>query len=93
MQELFIEVFRGFVPDISKNGLHSLRAGGAIVFANSGISDGLFKKHVKWKSESVKDGYIKDDSIFYSKWWYKEIYFLSVEYSVLDGKYFLSCKL
>ena len=55
MQELFIEVFQGFVPDISKKkpGLHSFRAGGPIVFANSGISDGLFKIHGKWKSESV----------------------------------------
>ena len=56
MRELFIEVFRGFVPDISKYGLHSLRAGGATVCANSGISDRLFKKHGRWKSESAKDG-------------------------------------
>ena len=60
LRELFIEVFKDFVPDISKFGLHSLRAGGATVCANSGIPDRLFKRHGRWKSESAKDGYVKD---------------------------------
>lgn len=61
MRELFIEAFQSFVPDISKFGLHSLRAGGATACANSGVSDRLFKRHGRWRSESAKDGYIKDD--------------------------------
>ena len=42
-------------------GLHSLRSGGATAAANMGVPDRLFKKHGRWKSEQVKDGYIKDD--------------------------------
>lgn len=60
MRELFIEAFQTIVPDISKFGLHSLRSGGATVCANSGVSDRLFKRHGRWRSESAKDGYIKD---------------------------------
>ena len=41
-------------------GLHSLRAGGASAAANAGISDRLFKRHGCWRSETAKDGYIKD---------------------------------
>lgn len=48
-----------FVPDISKYGLHSLRADGATVCANSGIPDRLFKRHGRCASETAKDGYIK----------------------------------
>ena len=29
--------------------------------ANMGIPDRLFKRHGRWKSDRVKDGYIKDD--------------------------------
>jgi len=43
-------------------GLHSLRAGGATMAANSGVPDGLFKRHWRWKSENAKDGYV-DDSV------------------------------
>lgn len=60
MRGLFIEAFKSIVPDISKFGLHSVRAGGATVCANSGLSDRLFKRHGWWRSESAKDGYIKD---------------------------------
>lgn len=48
-----------FVSDISKYGLHSLRADGATVCANSGIPDRLFKRHGRCASETAKDGYIK----------------------------------
>ena len=41
-------------------GLHSLRAGGASAAANAGISDRLFKRHGRWRSDRAKDGYIKD---------------------------------
>ena len=41
-------------------GLHSLRAGGASLAANRGIPDRLFKRHERWKSDRVKDGYVED---------------------------------
>ena len=41
-------------------GVHSLRAGGAMAVAASGMPDRLFKKHGHWWSESAKDGYILD---------------------------------
>ena len=41
-------------------GLHSLRVGGATAAANLGVNDRLFKKHGRWKSEKVKDGYIHE---------------------------------
>ena len=47
--------------NIKDFGLHSLRSGGASAAANHGVKDRLFKRHGRWKSESVKDGYIKDD--------------------------------
>lgn len=37
-----------------------LRSGDATLAANSGISDRLFKRHGRWKSETAKDGYVKD---------------------------------
>ena len=42
-------------------GLHSLKSGGATSAANAGVPDRLFKRHRRWRSEYVKDGYIKDD--------------------------------
>lgn len=60
MRELFIEAFSAFVPNIKKYGLHSLRCGGASSAANFRISDRLFKRHGRWKSENAKDGYVKD---------------------------------
>jgi len=41
-------------------GLHSLRSGGATAAARNGVPDRLFKNHGRWKSEKVKDGYVKD---------------------------------
>ena len=41
-------------------GVHSLRAGGTMAAAASGMLDRLFKKHGCWRSETVKDGYIVD---------------------------------
>ena len=41
-------------------GTHSFRAGGATLAANNGVEDRLFKRHGRWKSESAKDGYVKD---------------------------------
>ena len=35
---------------------------GATVAANAGVQDRLFKRHGRWKSESAKDGYVKDSA-------------------------------
>lgn len=59
-RELFIDAFKNFVPDIKRYGIHSLRSGGATTCANLGISDRLFKRHGRWRSETAKDGYVKD---------------------------------
>lgn len=42
-------------------GLHSFRSGGATSAANNGVSDRLFKKHGRWKSEGANDHYVKED--------------------------------
>ena len=57
MRELFLAKLG---VDSSKFGLHSLRAGGASAAANAGVADRLFKRHGRWRSESAKDGYVKD---------------------------------
>jgi len=41
-------------------GLHSLRAGGATAAANAKVTDRIFKRHGRWKSENAKDSYVKD---------------------------------
>ena len=47
-------------------GLHSLRSGGATAAANAGVTDSLFKRHGRWRSDKAKDGYVKDnlDALF-----------------------------
>ena len=39
---------------------HSFRSGGATSAANLNVPDRLFKVHGRWKSESAKDGYVRD---------------------------------
>ena len=39
---------------------HSFRSGGASSAANFGISDRMFKRHGRWRSENAKDGYVED---------------------------------
>ena len=48
----------GYPADVF--GLQSLRAGGASVAANAGVSDRLFKRHGRWRSDNAKDGYVED---------------------------------
>lgn len=62
MRELLLQELRKLGYDATKFGLHSLRAGGATAAANAGVPDRLFKRHGRWRSESAKDGYIKDDT-------------------------------
>ena len=45
-------------------GLHSLKAGGASAAANAQVTDRLFKRYDRWKSDKAKDGYIKDNILF-----------------------------
>ena len=33
---------------------------GVIAAANAGVPDRLLKRHGRWRSETAKDGYIKD---------------------------------
>ena len=40
-------------------GMHSLRASGATTAANAGLPDRSFKRHGRWKSESVRHGSIE----------------------------------
>ncbi|XP_033725911.1 uncharacterized protein LOC117315697 [Pecten maximus] len=63
LRESFLHHFSSVVPDISKYGLHSFRAGGATAAANGGVVDRLFKRHGRWRSETAKDGYVKDSVV------------------------------
>lgn len=60
-REIVLDMLSSIGLDKSKFGLHSLRSGGATAAANKGIADRLFKRHGRWRSESAKDGYVKDD--------------------------------
>ena len=60
MRELFLAKWKELGFDTTHFGLHSLRSGGASAAANAGVADRLFKRHGRWKSESAKDGYVKD---------------------------------
>ena len=60
MREIFLAKWKELGFDTVQLGLHSLRAGGASAAANAGVGDRLFKRHGRWRSESAKDGYIKD---------------------------------
>ena len=62
MRELLLTKLTSLGYDSSQFGLHSLRAGGATAAANAGIPDRLFKRHGRWRSESAKDGYVKDST-------------------------------
>ena len=60
LRELLLSKISKLGYDPKLFGLHSLRAGGATAAANAGVPDRLFKRHGRWKSESAKDGCIKD---------------------------------
>ena len=47
------------LPESSNISPHSLRAGGASAAVENG-SSGCLSKHGRWKSESARNGYIKD---------------------------------
>lgn len=58
LRELFKKKMRDLGYPTENLGIHSLRAGGATAAAN--VSDRLFKRQGRWKSEDAKDGYVKD---------------------------------
>ena len=60
MREVFLAKLTALGFDAKQFGLHSLRSGGATAAANAGIPDRLFKRHGRWRSETAKDGYVKD---------------------------------
>lgn len=60
-REIFIKRLQALGLDYKRFGLHSLRAGGASAAAKAGLSDRLFQRHGRWKSEGAKDGYIQED--------------------------------
>ena len=61
VREILLAGLKEIGVDTKLFGTHSLRSGGATEAANAGIPDRLFKKHGRWRSESAKDGYVKDD--------------------------------
>ena len=58
------EIIKGALQEIgldaSKFGVHSLRSGSDSAAAAFGVSDRLFKRHGRWKSDLSKDSYIKE---------------------------------
>ena len=60
VRELLRTYFQKVGVDGSNIALHSLRSGGASAAANAGVSDRLFKRHGGWKTDTAKDGYVKD---------------------------------
>ena len=62
MRELLLAKLQQLGYDKNQFSLHSLRSGGATAAANAGVPDRLFKRHGRWKSESAKDGYVKDSA-------------------------------
>ena len=60
-RDAVLSLFAKVGLDTKNFGLHGLRSGGATAAANNGISDRLFKRHGRWRSEKVKDSYVKDN--------------------------------
>ena len=60
IRQNFIKVLKEMNLDWRKYWLNSLRSGGASLAAYNGVSDRLFKRHGRWKSDRAKDDYIED---------------------------------
>ena len=61
IRDHFKASFKDIVPDISRFGTHSLRAGGASAAANAGVNDRLFQRPGRWKTVSAMNGYVDDN--------------------------------
>ena len=59
-REILLEKIKAMGWDPSQFGMLRLRAGGATAAANAGVPDRLVKRHGRWRSETAKDGYVKD---------------------------------
>lgn len=60
IREIIFFVLEDIGLDKKKFGLYSLRLGGVIVVVVVGVNDRIFKKYGRWKSEIVKDGYVRE---------------------------------
>ena len=60
-REVVLAKFRAIGVDTSGMGLHSLRIGGASAALNSGVPDHVIKNHGRWKSDSAKDLYCREN--------------------------------
>ena len=60
LHELLLDYFRVMSYLAEQVGIHSLRAGGATAAAGSGVPNKFFKRHGRWRSETTKDGYVKN---------------------------------
>ena len=60
LRELFKKKMSDLGYPSGKLRIHSLQAGGATAAANAGVSDRLFKRHGRCRSENAKDGYVED---------------------------------
>ena len=58
VRDISLTNLRNIGFDKTESGLKSGRATAA---ANSGITDTLFQKHRRWKSENVKNGYVHEN--------------------------------
>ena len=59
IREVIKGMLRKIGMDDARFGVHSLRSGGVSAAAAAGISDRLFKRHGRWRSDLAKDGYVK----------------------------------
>ena len=60
-REVVLAKFRAIGIDTSGVGLHSLRIGGASAALNSGVPDHVIKNHGRWKSDSAKELYCREN--------------------------------
>lgn len=57
VREDFLSALKRLGVRVENYGLHSLRAGGCTMATHYGVKEKLIKKHGRWKSDSVKEGY------------------------------------
>jgi len=61
VRDIFHKALLAIDENPMKYGLHSLRSGGATAAANSGVPNNLIMLQGRWKTESAKSRYIKND--------------------------------
>ena len=60
-KEVVLAKFRAIGVDTSRIDLHSLRIGGASAALNSEVPDHVIKNHGRWKSDSAKELYCREN--------------------------------